>query len=260
VLYSSRFAHTCFLLNFKAKLASLRAAPGEEHSVLSDDGSVESPACNLANPVDCMGQGLLCLGFGKEVEVGGNTDVFFDVQACELAATPHEELLRLCKREGVLMASRKFDDVAEMGVEDRLAHFIGNPFAANAQLAALIVAPGVDLTELVDRQSVCVATADLLDELVFERHAQPRVQHFEALHRPKHLARNEVLQTELSVLVGAPRIELAQNLALLNASHFFAHKTRVGVQERASSRVAVRAGSIGVLAHLVAGKSRGRGF
>ena len=73
------------------------------------------------------------------------------------------------------------------------------------------------------------------------------------------LIRDEVLEAELSELIGAPGVERAKNLTLLNAADLLADVGRVRVQECLSARMGpIRVAPVRILAHFLAGEG-GRG-
>jgi len=70
---------------------------------------------------------------------------------------------------------------------------------------------------------------------------------------------DEVFEAELAKLIRSPRVELAKDFALLDATDFFADIGGVGVKEGATTTsTTLRVTPVRILAHLVVRKSHRR--
>ena len=184
-----------------------------------------------------------------------NPDVFFQTESRQNAGAPHVQLGCLGQRQRVLVTGSELCYVADLCIQDRLADDFGDVLEAETELATLIGSPTVHLPKLIDGQGVSVAAADFLYQLVLQRHKKAGVQDLQALHGAHLLISDEVLEAKLAELVGAPRVELAEDLAFLGATDLLADVGRVWVEESsAAGPASLRVTAVGVLAHLVAGE------
>ena len=145
---------------------------------------------------------LLC-----KVKMRRHTNIIFDTETRQRASAPGIQFVSLGQGKRVFMSSRQLSHVVNVRVKDRFADDIWDVLKANAQLAAVVLPPGIQLAVLVDCESVGMSAAHLFDQIVLERDQKAWMQDFQTLHGAHLLIGDEVLEAELSELIGAPRIE-----------------------------------------------------
>ena len=145
---------------------------------------------------------LLC-----KVEMRRYTHIILDTETRQWASAPNVQLVGLGQGEGVLMSSCKLRHVVNVRIKDRFANDIRDILKANAQLAAVILPPGIQLAVLVYGESVRMSAAHFFDQIVLEWDQKSWMQDFQTLHGAHLLICDKVLEAELSELIGAPRVE-----------------------------------------------------
>ena len=65
------------------------------------------------------------------------------------------------------MASSELSDIFDESVQHWLANHVRDVLISDAKLATFVLAPGIHLAKLIDRQSVGITTTDFFDQLVF---------------------------------------------------------------------------------------------
>lgn len=75
-----------------------------------------------------------------------------------------------------------FSNILDQIVEHWSPYNCWNVIIAETQLALLVVAPNVHLTILIDSKCVRIATTNLFDEFVLQRHKQSWMEYLHALH------------------------------------------------------------------------------
>lgn len=107
------------------------------------------------------------------------------------------------------MASSEFSHVLDVSVQDGVADNVRDVINTDSKLATIVVAPGEHLAVLVYRERMRIATAHLLYQFILQRDRQPRLKHFEGRVRSHLFVRDEVFETELTILVRSPRVKLS---------------------------------------------------
>ena len=134
---------------------------------MSQDLSVQTATGYLHN--------LLTL---EEFHMSWNMPVLSIVKASQLALAPSVQLLHSCKSHTVLVPCSQSANIINEVVQNWASYNCWNILDSEAELATLVVTPGIHLTILVYSKSVGVTATYLLDQLVLQRYEKPRVKKF----------------------------------------------------------------------------------